>query len=175
MQFKVSSGHTIEQHKGGEQGDPIMPLLFTLRKCGNHWKKENGCSHSLMMCMPASFMICCQRHSGNAQASRCTPARRAHGISRERPADLADLGLNVWNPLGIKILGTPVGHYEFVANFLAEQLAEEQRLWDAIPFIPHLQCSWQVAPGHDANDMRTDMIWECNKRWKRCWGGSLEA
>ena len=26
----VCLGHTIEQHEGGEQGDPLMPLLFSL-------------------------------------------------------------------------------------------------------------------------------------------------
>ena len=106
-----------------------------LRKCGSHWKKENGCSRSLMMCMccvhqsePASSVICLAEDSGNALTSGCIPVRRAPGISQgERPADLADLGPDVWNPLGIKILGTPVGHDEFVANFLAERLAEEQK------------------------------------------------
>ena len=51
---------------------------------------------------------------------------------------------DVWNPFGIEILGTPVGHDEFVANFLEERLAEERKLWDAIPSILDLQCSWQV-------------------------------
>ena len=73
-----------------------------------------------------------------------TGKTRTWNFAGERPADLADLGPDVWNPLGIKILGTPVGHDEFVENFVVERLVEEQKLWDAIPFIPDLQCSWQV-------------------------------
>ena len=33
-----------------------------------------------------------------------------------RPTDLEDLGPDVWNPEGIKILGTPVGSDQFVAD-----------------------------------------------------------
>ena len=48
--------HTIEQHEGGNTTPSclccsIWAYRTPLRKCGNHWTKENGCSHSLMMCM----------------------------------------------------------------------------------------------------------------------------
>ena len=76
-----------------------------------------------------------QLHTGKTRNWNC---------AGECPVDMAELGPDVWNPLGIKILGTPVGHDEFVVNFLEERLAEERKLWDAIPSIPDLQCSWQV-------------------------------
>ena len=39
---------------------------------------------------------------------------------------------------GMKILGTPVG------TEAAERLEEEDKLWNAIHWIPDLQCAWQV-------------------------------
>ena len=54
-----------------------------------------------------------------------------------RKVEVSSFSTDVWNPLGTKILGTPVGRG-------VERLAEEQKLWDVVPFIPELQCSWQV-------------------------------
>ena len=59
-----------------------------------------------------------QLHSGNT---------RTWNFAGERPLNMAYLGSNVWNPLRIKILGTPVGHEEFVANFLEERLTENRK------------------------------------------------
>ena len=50
----------------------------------------------------------------------------------------------VWNPEGIKILGTPVGSRHFVRQKVTERVDEERRLWEAIPHVPDLQCEWQI-------------------------------
>ena len=47
-------------------------------------------------------------------------------------------------PQGVKVLGTPIGSFEFIKEVSDRRLEEEQRLWDAIPWIPDLQCAWQV-------------------------------
>ena len=52
-------------------------------------------------------------------------------------------GPDVWNPKGVKILGTPVGHPEFLSIFVEQRLVEERKLWDAIPSVADLQCAWQ--------------------------------
>ena len=39
-----------------------------------------------------------------------------------RPVNLEDLGPDVWNPRGIKILGTPVGSQEFIQEVCDERL-----------------------------------------------------
>ena len=65
-------------------------------------------------------------------------------MAGERPEDMEDLGPDVWNPQGVKILGSPVGFEEFVSAFIERRLADEQKLWDAIPSVPDLQCAWQV-------------------------------
>ena len=60
------------------------------------------------------------------------------------PADLEDLGEEVWSPRGVKILGTPIGSQEFVRSLGVERLQEEQRLWEAVSWVPDLQCAWQI-------------------------------
>ena len=62
----------------------------------------------------------------------------------ECPVEIVELGPEVWSPEGVKILGTPVGSGEFVARVVAERLVEEQKLWDALLWIPDVQCAWQV-------------------------------
>ena len=44
------------------------------------------------------------------------------------------------SPQGVKVLGTPIGSFEFIKEVSDRRLEEEQRLWDAIPWIPDLQC-----------------------------------
>jgi len=60
------------------------------------------------------------------------------------PPSMESLGEDVWSPAGVKVLGTPVGTDAFVEKLVAERLADEQRLWDAIPEVPDLQCAWQL-------------------------------
>ena len=48
------------------------------------------------------------------------------------PPDMVDLGPEVWSS------------FEFIKEVGDRRLEEEQRLWDAIPWIPDLQCAWQV-------------------------------
>ena len=60
------------------------------------------------------------------------------------PDNVDSLGEEVWRTDGIKILGTPLGNAQFVAEHTQERLEEEQPLWDAIPSVPDLQCAWQI-------------------------------
>ena len=62
----------------------------------------------------------------------------------ECPEAIAELGPEVWSPEGVKILGTPIGSGEFVARVVAERSVEEQKLWDALPWVPDVQCVCQV-------------------------------
>ena len=58
--------------------------------------------------------------------------------------NMGDLGPEVWNTEGIKILGTPVGSDAFVQAASEDRLEEERRLWEAIPWVPDVQCGWQI-------------------------------
>ena len=48
------------------------------------------------------------------------------------------------SPQGVKILGTPVGHAEFVQAAMNARLEEEDKLWRALSWVPDLQCAWQL-------------------------------
>ena len=43
---------------------------------------------------------------------------------------------------GIKILGTPLGHHDYVQNHLERVADEHQRFMDMLPSVPNLQSSW---------------------------------
>ena len=60
------------------------------------------------------------------------------------PEGMAELGPEVWNPEGVKVLGTPVGSRAFVDEVINKRLREEQKLWEAIPWVPDLQAGWQI-------------------------------
>ena len=69
---------------------------------------------------------------------------RVWNVAGVRSVNLEDLGPDVWNPRRIKILGTPVGSQEFIQEVCEERLQQERELWEAIPWVPDLQCAWQV-------------------------------
>ena len=59
-------------------------------------------------------------------------------------AHVEELGPDVWNCDVIKVLGTPLGTAQFVSSLVEERIAEERRLWEAIPSVLDLQCAWQI-------------------------------
>ena len=61
-----------------------------------------------------------------------------------RPPNTGDLGPDVWNPDGIKILGTPVGNDGFVCAASTAHIEEESVLWERIGWVPDVQCAWQI-------------------------------
>ena len=156
--MKQGKRHTIEQHEGGEQGDPLMPLLFSLaihnalKDVQGHL--ENGellfafLDDVYVVCLPhrvrSIFNLLGDRLSTMAGIRLHEGKTRVWNKAGECPEEIAELGPEVWSPEGVKILGTPVGSGEFVARVVAERLAKEQKLWDALPWIPDVQCAWQV-------------------------------
>ena len=61
-----------------------------------------------------------------------------------RPPDLDELGEDVWDLEGIKILGTPIGSEDFVQRVIDRRLEDEAKLWDALTWVPDLQCAWKI-------------------------------
>ena len=61
-----------------------------------------------------------------------------------------DLGPDVWHGEGIKVLGTQVGSDVFVQSHTNERLEEENRLWEAIGWVPDAVCRATVSsPSQD--------------------------
>ena len=84
-----------------------------------------------------------------AKLSRVAGIRLHDGQTRvwnkagECPERVEELGPDVWNPQGVKILGTPMGSGDIVARLATDRLAEE-KMWEAVGWVPDLQCAWQM-------------------------------
>ena len=150
--------HSIGQHEGGEQGDPLMPLLFSLaiHDALEEVQAELEDGELLFAFLDDVYVVCLPNRVRTifdllgARLSRVAGIRLHDGKTRvwnkagECPERVAELGPDVWSPQGVKILGTPVGSGDFVERMATERLAEEQKLWEALAWIPDLQCAWQV-------------------------------
>ena len=155
---KDGVSHRIGQHQGGEQGDPLMPLLFSLaiHNALAEVKEQLLDGEFLfaflddvyvlakpdrirtiydLLSVKLSTMAGIQLHTGK------TRTWNKAGVC---PARMAELELSVWSHEGIKILGTPVGSAEFVQRLCEERIAQEEHLWQAIPWVPDLQSGWQI-------------------------------
>ena len=85
-------------------------------------------------------------HAGIELALGKTRAWNKGGIA---PPDLVDLEQAavqageepVWNPRGVMVLGTPVGHPDYVREKLEAKLQEQQQLLDEVKLLPDLQCA----------------------------------
>ena len=150
--------HRIRQAEGGEQGDPLMPLLFSL---GIH---DSLCAVSerlrpedkvfaylddVHVASPpdrtrGAYNLLGEQLLAGAGIQLHTGKTRVWNRGGTCPPDVVDLGEEVWNPAGIKILGTPIGSPEFVHRTVQQRLEDEGRLWEAIAWVPDLQCAWQI-------------------------------
>ena len=66
-----------------------------------------------------------------------TEKTRTWNKGGQRAPDMEDLGPEVWNREGVKILGTPLGSDAHTANATTARLEEEARLWEAISWVTH--------------------------------------
>ena len=106
------------------------------------WHQVNSCSLTSMMCRSfplLSVPVSCTsfwRTSWVRQESGYTRKKRERGIGEGY--------VPPWNPNGIKVLVTPAGSDLFVSEATAERLEEKSRLWDAVSWVPDVQCAWQI-------------------------------
>ena len=144
----------VSQAEGGEQGDPLMPLLFsigiqgaleevagtleagaTLRFSGRHlcFVPAPQSEDDLRRVGAVSFQVAgIHLHQGK------TRVWNKGGIP---PEDVHISGPEAWQPEGIVVLGTPLGSAQFVSGKLQTRVEEECRLWEA---ITNLQCGGQI-------------------------------
>ena len=109
------------QGERGEQGDPLMPLLFIL---GWLWsrKKAKGCSPSSMTHM--SFV---RLRVGEVYAIWEKALREKTGINIHQGKT------KLWNKAGIlKVLGVPIGHPSFITVHIAATFKEQALLFERI-------------------------------------------
>ena len=147
--------HTIRQAEGGEQGDPLMPLLFSLGIHDSlvevHRNMQPG-EHLLaflddvhVVSPPGRtrpmYNVLDEKLEAGAGIRLHAGKTRVWNSASMCPPNVVDLGAEVWNPEGIKIIGTPVGSRQSVHEKVMERVDEERRLWEAIPHVPEVQCT----------------------------------
>ena len=155
--------HEVRQGEGGEQGDPLMPALYSL---GQHSALQHAASRlwpgeHLFAYLDDLYVICRRERAATAFRTVAEAVAEMAGVQSHlgklrawcsgggpAPADLAALGPQVWTAdlppeqNGLKVLGVPIGTKEFVQACGAERLAEERTLLDILPELPDTQCSW---------------------------------
>ena len=152
--------HLIRQAEGGEQGDPLMPLLFALgihdalREVAERLQPGEDLAAFLddvyVLCKPDRVRTIYDmlrealgRRAGIELHSGKTKVWNRGG---HVPPGIGDLGgeEGAWSPHGVILLGVPVGTPEFVQRHADERLADERRLLDEIARLPDPQCAWQL-------------------------------
>ena len=165
--------HSVLQGEGGEQGDPLMPMLFSL---GQHAalmavaaRLQDG--EKLLAFLDDLYIVTSPdrtvevhnilreelwRHARISVHQGKTRIWNRGGIMPDRcnileqAARAVDPTAKVWRgshedraeSQGIIVLGTPVGHQEFVKQELLKTVAEHSKLLLKIPEVKDLQCAW---------------------------------
>ena len=145
--------HTIPQGEGGEQGDPLMPLLFSL---GQHSAlvaiQEDLYDNEFLFALLNDIYVARIRiHGGKTQVWNAVDDKPKFCDVLGQIGQRSDPHARVWRgsalPLdkqGVKILGTPLGHPQFVEAYLCKKTAAQEVLLERIPAIPDLQSSWSL-------------------------------
>ena len=200
----------ILQGEGGEQGDPLMPLLFSL---GQHSALDAVISRlqegeRLFAFLDDLYILCdpgrvaevhtileeelwrharIQIHQGKTKIWNKGGFVPAGWEDLEAGARMLDPNAIVWRgnadipsaKEGLKILGCPVGHPDFVQDQLSKFSDRHDALLDRIAMVEDLQSAWlllvycaaaranfflrSVSPGQISTfaSHRDDQIWAC--------------
>ena len=159
--WQDADGHRIHQQEGGEQGDPLTPMLCCLAIHsplaevraqmveGEHFFAFlDDFLFLYVVCSPERTTTICKLLGDRQEAMAGIQLQEGKTGVWNRAGACLDrvvmLGREVWSPSGTKILGTPVGSPDFVRSLTEERLNEERKLWQAISWVPDLQCAWQI-------------------------------
>ena len=201
--------HTIHQGEGGEQGDAMMPLLYSL---GQHRalqlvQDELREDEALLAFLDDTYLVTSPERTTTVFATlqgallteagiRLNPSKtkiwNSAGVKPpgcnvlQMVAETFDPTAVVWRGSGLptqqqgmKVLGTPLGHPEFVRTNLELKSISHQTFLDRIPLLQDVQASWLllvqcaaaranymtrvVEPGatHDFCDRNDVVLWQC--------------
>ena len=134
----MRTGHRIRQHEGGKQGDPLMPLLFSLAihnalaEVKAHLNEGERLFAFLddiyVLAKPGRireiYNLLGERLFARSGIQLHTGKTRTWNGAGAPPPRMEVLGLDVWSCSGIKILGTPVGDDEFVRKLSEECISK---------------------------------------------------
>ena len=158
------NAHRIIQAEGGEQGDPLMPALFSLGQHSalQHTQQQLQAGERLYAYLDDVYLIVPPHrvettyrtlaHELQQHAHiQLNPAKtRVWNNSGHRPPNVEHLGPEEWvgarelppEQQGITLLGTPLGTPEFQATHLQATADQHSTLLQRIPAIQDLQAEW---------------------------------
>ena len=163
----------VTQAEGGEQGDPLMPLLFSIGIHGALEEVASSIERGEQLCafLDDIYVLCAHHRVVPLFKQLSESLERVAGIRLHQgktrvwnaggipPEDVLELGRDAWQSHGLKVLGTPVGTRAFTSEKLRERVAEERQLWNAIPHVKDLQYSLPSLSSDYAQE-HDDGIWE---------------
>ena len=162
---EVGETRRIQRGEGGEQGDSLMPLLFSV---GRHRalvqvQADLREGERLFAFLDDIYVVCPLRvekpctsrwstHCEQKSASASIWRKQRYGMQKRKPgvADALTAAAQTVKPealvwrgnlslppsmQGLKILGVPVGHPEYIVRELAQKAEEQSLLFERIPLV----------------------------------------
>ena len=163
-QDNTNTPHLITQAEGGEQGDPLMPALFSL---GQHAAIQ--AAHSQLQAGESLFAylddiyaivepdrvkpvydLLAHHLYTHAHIQLNSGKTRVWNAAGVPPPNLEPLGPDVWvadpalplDQQGLTVLGAPLGTAEYQQHFLRQTRTGPRTLLENIPCLDDLQASW---------------------------------
>ena len=156
--------HDIWQGDGGEQGDALMPALFSLalHPALEIIRADLPENAFLIAYLDDIYVVCdscdavdCLRCVRNTLSRVChidvnlgKLAAWSKHICGPPDGFVEEFGVNAWKAnlaeaqRGMKILGSPFGSEQYIEHFFTVVLEEEAQLLNIIPKLPSLQSAW---------------------------------
>ena len=199
--------HTIVQGEGGEHGDPMMLLLFSLWQNpalvevqrqllqGEHlfafvddiYITELARVRTVLTLVENALLWAgISIHQGKTKIWNQVGIQPPGCEMLERLARVVDQHAHVWRGpelsthlQGFKILGTPLGHPDYVRAHMDRVARDHQTLLDRIPLLQDVQAAWllllhsasarannlvgvvEPASAREFCDIHDDRMWQC--------------
>ena len=163
--WQGAQGEVLEvpQGEGGEQGDALMPALFSLGLHESLQAAKQGLhpDDSLLACLDDVYLVTTRARARSAFDTVAAELRNRAGVEVNfgkcaawsasggvAPAGLDELGEGVWRcslapeKNGVVVLGAPLGTAEFVQDFANKRRTEELVFLNRLVHVPDLQAAW---------------------------------
>ena len=156
--------HSVTQAEGGEQGDPLMPALFSLgqQPALQAVQAQLQPGEHLYAFLDDVYVavrpdrvrpvydLLAHHLAAHANIRLNQGKTRIWNSSGHRPANTDTLGPDTWvgdralppEQQGFTVLGAPVGTEQYVQQFLQNTLRSHRPLLEQLPDIQDLQAAW---------------------------------